>query len=70
MSTRTLNIQIAVNVNGDEINGVARAGPGTETRFQGWLGLMSAVDSLVGLKTDPLTSPPGYGGRRRTGAEQ
>jgi hypothetical protein len=70
MTTRTLTIEIAVNVDGDQISGTARSGPGTGTPFIGWLGLMSAVDSLVGLKIDPLTSPPGYGGRQRTGAEQ
>src|SRR3954454_8084941 len=64
MSIRTYTIQIALSVDGDEISGVAAAGPGTETRFHGWLGLMSAVDALVGPETDPLTSPPDVGGER------
>ena len=70
MSIRSLNIQIAIEVDGDEISGVAQSGPGTETHFHGWLGLMSAVDRLVGVESDPLTSPPGDGGVARTGAER
>jgi hypothetical protein len=66
---RTVNIKIAVDVDGDEISGVAQAGPGTETRFHGWLGLMAAVDTLVGPKEDRLISPPGDGGER-AGAER
>ena len=62
MSIRTLDIKIALSVDGDEISGVARAGTGPETQFHGWLGLMSAVDTLVGPETDRLTSPPGDGG--------
>jgi hypothetical protein len=58
MSIRTLNIQIALSVDGDEISGVAAAGAGTETRFHGWLGLMSAVDALVSHETEPLTPAP------------
>ena len=67
---RTLTIQIVLSVDGDEISGVAAAGSGTETRFHGWLGLMSAVDALVGPETNPLTSPPGNGGGERTGAKR
>jgi hypothetical protein len=59
MSIRTLNIQIALSVDGDEISGVAAAGAGTETRFHGWLGLMSAVDALVSVEVQPLVSPAG-----------
>jgi hypothetical protein len=71
MSIRTLNIQIVLSVDGDEISGVAASGAGTGTRFHGWLGLMSAVDALVGHETDPpLTSPAGNPGAERTGAEQ
>ena len=70
MSIRTLNIQIAVNVDGDDISGAAHAGPGTERSFHGWLGLMSAVDALVGSRNHPLTSPPGGDGVERTGAQR
>ena len=68
MSIRTLTIQIALSVDGDDIAGVATAGAGTETRFHGWLGLMSAVDALVGAETHPLASP-GDGAGARTRAQ-
>jgi hypothetical protein len=54
---RTLNIQIALNVNGDDISGVVAAGAGTETQFHGWLGLVSAVDALVSVEAHALVSP-------------
>ena len=47
----TLTIHISLNVNGENISGVASAG-GEPTRFHGWLGLMSAVDSLATATPD------------------
>ena len=47
----TLTIHIALNVNGESISGVASAG-GEPVRFHGWLGLMSAVDSLATATPD------------------
>jgi hypothetical protein len=67
---RTLIIKITLSIDVDEISGVAAAGAGTETRFHGWLGLMSAVDALVSVEPHPLILPAGDGGAERTGAEQ
>ena len=48
MSVRTKQIAIDVLLDGDEISG--RAGDGTDRpkAFQGWLGLLAALDQLIG----------------------
>jgi hypothetical protein len=48
MSIQTRHIAINVRVEGDEISG--RAGDGTDQpkAFQGWLGLLAALDELLG----------------------
>ena len=47
MSVRTKHIAIDVLLDGDEISG--RAGDGTDKpkAFQGWLGLLLALDGLI-----------------------
>ena len=51
MSVQTRHIAIEVHLDGDEISG--RVGDGTTRAktFQGWLGLLAALDGLIG-KTD------------------
>jgi hypothetical protein len=51
MSVQTRHIAIDVRLDGAEISG--RAGDGTDQpkAFQGWLGLLLALDGLIG-KTD------------------
>ena len=48
MSVQTRHIAIDVRLDGDEISG--RAGDGTDQpkAFQGWLGLLVALDGLLG----------------------
>ena len=48
MSVQTRHIAIDVRLDGDEISG--RAGDGTDRpkAFQGWLGLLAALDGLLG----------------------
>ena len=48
MSVQIRHIAIDVLLDGDEIRG--RAGDGTDqpTAFQGWLGLLQALDGLLG----------------------
>ena len=47
MSVKTRHIAIDVRLEGDEISG--RAGDGTDQprAFQGWLGLLAALDKLL-----------------------
>ena len=48
VSARTKHIAIDVLLDGDEISG--RAGDGTDQpkAFQGWLGLLAALDGMLG----------------------
>jgi hypothetical protein len=48
MSVQTRHIAIDVRLDGDEISG--RVGDGTDhaKTFQGWLGLLAALDGLLG----------------------
>jgi hypothetical protein len=48
ISVQTRHIAIDVLLDGDEISG--RAGDGTDRpkAFQGWLGLLAALDQLIG----------------------
>jgi hypothetical protein len=47
MSVRTRHIAIDVHLDGDEISGRAGDGSGQPKAFQGWLGLLSALDGLL-----------------------
>ena len=50
-------IRIELRLNGSMPGGVA-TGPGGAARdFTGWMGLMSAVDTLVAADGDPTESP-------------
>jgi hypothetical protein len=48
MSVRTKHIAIDVLLDGDEISGRAGDGIGHTKAFQGWLGLLLALDGLLG----------------------
>jgi hypothetical protein len=48
MSVRTKHIAIDVLLDGDEISGRAGDGIGHTKAFQGWLGLLLALEGLLG----------------------
>jgi hypothetical protein len=50
----TINLQLEVD--GDAMSGEARTGSGTTRSFSSWLGLIGALDMLVG---DSAESPSG-----------
>jgi hypothetical protein len=51
MSVETRHIAIEVRVEGDDISGRAGDGTGQPKAFQGWLGLLLALDGLL-VNTD------------------
>ena len=51
MSIETRHIAIDVLLDGDEISGRAGDGTAQPKAFEGWLGLLQALDGLLG-KTD------------------
>ena len=48
VSVQTRHIAIDVRLDGDEISGRAGDGTGQPKAFQGWLGLLAALDALLG----------------------
>lgn len=52
MSAVSIHLAIAVVVDGGEISGHASDGEGRTHRFSGWLGLIGALDALLGSHTD------------------
>ena len=48
MSVQTRHIAIDVHLDGDTISGRAGDGTGRPKSFQGWLGLLAALDGLLG----------------------
>jgi hypothetical protein len=48
VSSRTLRIRIDASVDGEEIRGQIGAGAGETKPFSGWLGLLAALDLLLG----------------------
>jgi hypothetical protein len=48
MSVQTRHIAIDVHLDGDAISGRAGDGTGRPKAFQGWLGLLVALDGLLG----------------------
>jgi hypothetical protein len=48
MSVENRHIAIDVHLDGDEISGRAGDGTGRPKAFQGWLGLLCALDELLG----------------------
>ena len=47
MSVETRHIAIDVRLDGDEISGRAGDGTGQPELFEGWLGLLQALDALL-----------------------
>jgi hypothetical protein len=47
VSPRTAHIAIDVQLDGDEIRGLAGDGSGSPRPFSGWLGLLGALDGLL-----------------------
>jgi hypothetical protein len=58
MESRTVTISLDVRVQGDDVRGWAAAGDGHPRAFTGWLGLIGAIDALLGF-------PPDAGGAAR-----
>lgn len=56
MSNVDLTIQLEVSADGDSVTGHATAGDGTgdPIAFSGWLGLISALDSLIEQQRHPV----------------
>jgi hypothetical protein len=54
VSEQTRHIAIEVRVDGDEIRGEAGDGIGRPKPFSGWLGLIAALDVLLG-RPSPTT---------------
>jgi hypothetical protein len=53
MDSRTVTISLQVEVDGDDVRGSARGGGADEPRvFTGWLGLIGAIDALLGFPPD------------------
>jgi hypothetical protein len=52
MSTVSVQLAIDVVVDGKEISGHASDGEGRTQRFSGWLGLIGALDALLGSHMD------------------
>jgi hypothetical protein len=52
MSAVSVQLVIDVVIDGREISGDATDGEGTTQRFSGWLGLIGALDALLGAHTD------------------
>ena len=58
MSVQTRHIAIDVRLDGDEISGRARDGTGQPKPFQGWLGLLVALDGLLGNTDEEPSALP------------
>lgn len=55
MEARDITVTLELRSSGDALTGCARDEHGVERRFSGWLGLVAAIDELVG-ETDPSAS--------------
>jgi hypothetical protein len=47
MTTRAVTITLELRLAGDELDGRASDGNGTERPFSGWLGMLVSIDSLL-----------------------
>jgi hypothetical protein len=54
MEARDITVTLELRCTGDALAGRARDEHGAERRFSGWLGLVAAIDELVG-ETDPAS---------------
>ena len=48
MEQRTVSIRLEVQVEGEEVRGHASSGDEAARPFAGWLGLIGAIDALLG----------------------
>jgi hypothetical protein len=48
MEQRTVSIRLEVQVEGDDVRGHASSGDAAGRPFAGWLGLIGAIDALLG----------------------
>jgi hypothetical protein len=48
MEQRTVSIRLEVQVEGEEVRGHASSGNAAARPFAGWLGLIGAIDALLG----------------------
>jgi len=55
MTTRAVTITLELRLAGDELDGRASDGIGTERPFSGWLGMLVTIDSLLSAADD---NPP------------
>ena len=47
-NAKKITINLQLELNGDSLSGEARTGSGTTRTFSSWLGLIGALDLLVG----------------------
>jgi hypothetical protein len=52
MERRTVTITLQVEVEGDDVRGSAADAGGEPRIFAGWLGLVGAIDALLGFPPD------------------
>jgi hypothetical protein len=52
MEHRTVTITLQVEVDGDDVRGSATDAGGEPRVFAGWLGLVGAIDALLGFPPD------------------
>lgn len=66
MAAQTLHITIDVRVEGDEISGQVHEGIHRPSPFWGWLGLIGALDRLLGTPSSSADERalPSEGGNR------
>jgi hypothetical protein len=67
MENRTVTITLQVEVHGDEVNGRASDGAAATRDFSGWLGLVGAIDALLGFPPDAGATARAFA--RQEGAE-
>jgi hypothetical protein len=52
MASRAVTITLDLRLAGDELDGSASDGNGTERPFSGWLGLLVTIDALLNAAPD------------------
>jgi hypothetical protein len=61
VTTRTVTIELELQVDGDDVQGRAIDGVGTRRDFTGWLGLIAALDALLGDAAPEIRPPTSLG---------
>ena len=52
MTTRAVTITLELRLAGDELDGRATDGDGSQRDFSGWLGMLVTIDSLLNAADD------------------